>query len=118
MYNKNIPQSGAPVAETTNNEIDEVIKPRKDTSDGYSTEHDNTVVMDPKHEERATSFFAQPGILAGKYDKEIDSFPDNATRLEYRGTIDKLRGLVYAPSPLIIRPNERSISRVSHPLSL
>ena len=30
-----------------------------------STEHENTVIMDPKHEDRATSFFAQPGILAG-----------------------------------------------------
>lgn len=34
--------------------------------DRSSTEHENTVIMDPKHEERATSFFAQPGILAGK----------------------------------------------------
>ncbi|KAK6619744.1 hypothetical protein RUM43_012504 [Polyplax serrata] len=32
--------------------------------DRSSTEHENTVIMDPKHEERATSFFAQPGILA------------------------------------------------------
>ena len=30
------------------------------------SETDNHVIMDRKHEDRATSFFAQPGILAGK----------------------------------------------------
>lgn len=32
---------------------------------------DNGVIMNPKPDERPTSFFAQPGILAGNYIKAI-----------------------------------------------
>lgn len=53
------------ILETVNqpdNEVD-VIKP-SGVDDDHSSNTD--VYMNPKHEDRASSFFAQPGVLAGE----------------------------------------------------
>lgn len=58
------------IIETVNrpdNEVD-VIEPL-DVEDDHSDNTDDiheVYIMNPKHEDRASSFFAQPGVLAGK----------------------------------------------------
>ena len=50
------------------NEVD-VIEPL-DVEDDHSDNTDDiheVYIMNPKHEDRASSFFAQPGVLAGKF---------------------------------------------------
>lgn len=48
------------------NEVD-VIEPLDVEDDSESTDdHHDVYIMNPKHEDRASSFFAQPGVLAGK----------------------------------------------------
>ena len=51
------------------NEVD-VSEPSRgeDHEDDEDTEDTHQVlIMNPKHEDRASSFFAQPGVLAGLY---------------------------------------------------
>lgn len=58
------------IVETVNrpeNEVD-VIEPL-DVEDDHSDNTDDiheVYIMNPKHEDRSSSFFAQPGVLAGK----------------------------------------------------
>lgn len=61
------------------NEVD-VIEP-SGTEDDHADNTDEiheVYIMNPKHEDRASSFFAQPGVLAGKCDRNL--FPSNSTR--------------------------------------
>lgn len=57
-----------PVNHRPDNEVD-VIEPL-DVEDDHSDNTDDiheVYIMNPKHEDRASSFFAQPGVLAGKF---------------------------------------------------
>lgn len=49
----------------SDNEVD-VIEPSGTEDDHVDNTNGVGVIMNPKHEDRASSFFAQPGVLAGK----------------------------------------------------
>lgn len=54
------------IVETVNRPENEVIEPfvEDDHSDNTDDIHE-VYIMNPKHEDRSSSFFAQPGVLAG-----------------------------------------------------
>lgn len=46
--------------------VDEIEPSGGDNDQEEDTETHEVYIMNPKHEDRASSFFAQPGVLAGK----------------------------------------------------